>query len=40
MGELGDFGHTDPNWSFSWRHPLFVWENELVMELLADLDGF
>jgi len=40
VGELGSFGHTDPNWLFSWRCPLFVWENELVTELLVDLDGF
>lgn len=24
VGELGDFDHSDGNWWFSWRRPLFV----------------
>lgn len=40
VGDLGDFNTTETNWLFSWRRPLFVWENELLMELLEDLEGF
>lgn len=29
---------TDPNWEFSWRCPLFVWQNEMLVELLEDLE--
>jgi hypothetical protein len=27
-------------WNFSWRRQLFVWENNLLLELLDILDGF
>ena len=40
IGDLGTFDTADGNWSFSWRRPLFVWENDLLTELFADLEGF
>jgi len=40
VGDLGVFNTTETNWLFSWRHPFFVWENELLMEFLEDLEGF
>jgi hypothetical protein len=38
-----DLWTPNPNgggWTFNWRRHLFVWENNLLMDLLADLDGF
>lgn len=32
--------HFLVNWVFTWRRPLFVWENELVQEVMEDLEGF
>jgi len=31
---------SDGVWGFSWRHPLFVWENEMLLALMEDLEGF
>lgn len=38
--EVGLFNTTGNNWNFVWRRPLFVWENELLVELLEELDSF
>lgn len=27
-------------WAFNWRRSLFVWEDNLLTELLGDLEGF
>jgi hypothetical protein len=40
VGDLGTLNTPECNWSFSWRCPLFVWENDLLRELYADLEGF
>lgn len=40
MGELGAILAMEVNWAFSWRRPLFVWEHELVLEMMEDLEGF
>jgi hypothetical protein len=40
VGDLGALGSPEFNWSFTWRLPLFVWENELLRELYTDLEGF
>lgn len=40
VGELGAILATEVNWIFSRRRPLFVWENELLLELMEDLEGF
>lgn len=31
---------SEGRWNFSWRCQLFVWENNLLIELLGMLDGF
>lgn len=33
-------GGSDPDWNFNWRRRLFVWEDELLNNLLLDLHGF
>jgi hypothetical protein len=40
VGDLGTINALVCNWTFSWRRPLFVWENDLLGELYADLEGF
>lgn len=30
----------ESNWLFSWCRPFFVWENNMLRELLEDLEGF
>ena len=35
-----DAKSKEGEWSFNWRRHLFVWENNLLLELLADLEGF
>jgi len=40
VGDLGEFLATEVKWVFAWQHPLFVWENELLLELKEDLEGF
>jgi len=40
VGELAVGLVTDVDWGFSWRHPLFVWEEEMLLELKEDLGGF
>jgi hypothetical protein len=30
---------TNREWSFVWRRQLFVWEEQLVVDLLVDLEG-
>lgn len=40
VGDVGAINSMDTNWTFLWRRPLFVWENELLSELLEDLESF
>lgn len=40
VGELAVGLVTDVDWGFSWRRPLFVWEEEMLLELKEDLGGF
>lgn len=40
VGELGVASEFSFDWSFIWRQRLFVWEEELVSNLLLDLQGF
>ena len=30
VGDVGIFNTSVSNWTFDWRRPLFVWENELL----------
>lgn len=40
VSDLWIHNENGGSWGFSWRRELFVWENNLLLELLEDLDGF
>ena len=40
MGDLRVGSMSEGVWCFSWRRSLFVWENEMLMVLMEDLEGF
>jgi hypothetical protein len=40
VGELCGPVDAEPNWALSWRRPLFVWEDNILGELLEDFGGF
>jgi len=39
VAEVWVLNGTVKEWSFSWRRPFFVWEEQLLINLLADLEG-
>jgi hypothetical protein len=40
VGEIGVMSGTGVDWHFAWRRRLFVWEEDLLANLLLDLHGF
>ena len=40
VGEIGGGEAPERELMLTWRRPLFVWENELLVELMEDLHGF
>ena len=40
VGELWEGEEMEITWAFTWRRPLFVWENDLLIEMMEDLNGF
>ena len=40
VGEVGLVSAMGREWMFTWRRHLFVWEEELLVSLMEDLEGF
>jgi len=38
--DLSDGVMSEGGWCFSWRCHLFVWENEMLLALMEELEGF
>jgi hypothetical protein len=38
-GDVGAVTDTGTMWNVSWRRHLFVWEEELLVSLMEDLEG-
>lgn len=39
VGEIGVVVEAGWNWNFIWRRPLFVWDEELLISLMENLEG-
>lgn len=39
MGEMGVVSDSGIHWNFTWRRHLFMWEEEVLLSLLEDLEG-